>query len=407
MLSTTNKRAHLLRILDRNSRCIRKELLQGLEKVLYNHLDEIEAFSSHNIEFRTQPPDRVEFRLPPSMVAFYVSATFTANAAYFEYSIPHAEETIYLSFPQRNGRATHNELGDHKHLIRIPRRYFRTGEQLLFALDAETRHAVHQGIQQKQGIQFRQSAARSAQVIAETIDEGIAKPHYHPPMKEGILDPYLNDYFMYNEHDGHAGAQHLLRYLHPNPAARQRQLYWLSRIPLRRGHSQTYGFVQLLTRFRGLSFTTTEGIPTSEKQVTFVLGTPYLEGLEPLIEFYERTKRPHPPNSDGLILLNPKTMEALQQFDSSSQSLKKVASAIWQGDTNQTPQILEILYEARRFALTHFPYTPPCNDTVILRGGTIHTFASQLDYVVLKLVTVKPQKLYNQARQWEEQRMRS
>lgn len=407
MLSTIQKRAHLLRILDRNSRCIRKELVQGLEKVLYNNLDEVEAFSRHNIDLKTQPLDRVRFPLHPSMIAFYVSATFIANAAYFEYSIPHAEETIYLSFPQRNGRATHNEIGNHKHLIRIPRRYFRTGEQLLFALDAETRHAVHQGIQQKQGIQFRQSAARSAQVIAEAIDEGLAKPNYYPPMGEGILDPYLNDYFMYNEHDGHAGAQHLLRFLHPNPVAQQRQLYWLSRIPLRQGHPQTYEFVQLLSRFRGLSFTNTEGIPTSEKQVIFVLGTPYLEGLEPLIDFYERTKRPHPPNSDGLTLLNPKTMEALQQFDSSTHSLKKVASAIWQSNTNQTPQILEILYEARRFALTHFPYTPPCNDTVILRGKTIPTFASQLDYIALKLVTVKPLELYNQARQWEEQRIQS
>lgn len=53
--------------------------------------------------------------------------------------------------------------------------------------------------------------------------------------------------------------------------------------------------------------------------------------------------------------------------------------------------------EARSFAIRHFPYEVSRRDGIRLNGTTITRFASQLDFVVLKIATANPSELYAEA----------
>lgn len=273
------------------------------------------------------------------LLKHYAAAVFFANLRYYRAEFDEDKERMELNCHGKVGFASYVNLGDHKHEIRLPPNRFDSWDWLLFALDAETRHAVHDDFLYDQGSIPGRRCARAFSVITETVDEGgidnLDKTVFH-------LDPFLNDFSMAKgEESGHYGAKYFGKHLLKEDSEQRRmQLCWLARQKIRnklKPDNEDFKLMEFLL-----------------KELTFDAGNGeqlYSRGLSLLLDFY------------------------LDAPTSNSQ-INKINSA-------------------RSFALEHCPYQP--DDVVEIGNKKLTRFASQLDYVVLKLKQVEPQKLYGEA----------
>lgn len=194
--------------------------------------------------------------------------------------------------------------------------------------------------------------------MTETIDEGL---HQQSAVyiSQNLADPFVNDFFPILQ-DGHDTAKHISLHLAIHPKARWMQLYWLSRLPIRLDAEQRVEKEELRMMMNEISVENdkfgfiricAEGHPYDAYMYPW---SPYRRGVEPLKRYYA-------------------------------------------GNAMHDDPLLEKLAETRDYALQHFPYAVPEREAVSLDGKCIQCFASQLDYVALKLSIAKPKELYESA----------
>ena len=266
----------------------------------------------------------------------YLSAAYFANSRYFERNVNLEKEHIIFHIPNSIGHATHKENNLYGHEIEIPISWFKSYSNLFHAMDAETRHAIHQNILNDKGLREDNLAERAFHVIAETIDEG--KCIY--PTTAYILDPFINDFYMFSEKHGHDGAKYLLAHLSVYYPETKKQLNWLARLPVR----------------------------SRQK-----LDKEYETMLEEVSKI--QTNRIHIIDEDGndyRIVCNSNDIDLFRTRD------------FYMG-IRSSDNFTRKLEDIRLYAIDNYPYVP--NDSIEMYGKIIDKFASQLDYVVLKLHT--------------------
>lgn len=344
---------NLIRLFEKaNPECIRYELEKYFLEVCHTQLDAIYDFAHNNIKTRNPRQKRtglLAHLIENNTLKTLTAAVYFANARYLDRPVQQDKEKIILYTRTKKGSATYDYNGQYEHEISIPHKeWFDSIEDFLSALDAETRHAIHYNLLQDKDKNFKEDVAaeRAKLVITETIDEG-ERPI--PKQIDLLIDPYINDYWMINEEDGHAGAKYLTKYLSFGTRSRQQQLQWLARLPIRKHFfcmSNHYKLIDICEELKNIEKKYTNKLSPTPTTDISIIQSPYTTGTQPLIRFY----------------------------------------------TNQKPTntIEEKLFAARHIALRE-PYQP--NDTIIINDQQITTFASQLDYVVLKLTTTKPEDL--------------
>ena len=151
----------------------RPELTDNLIVVLEEKRERIISFAQENISVFTEgriPGDHQSFDLLP----LYFAAVYFANAEYFEYTVCNDTELVRIVVSESRGLATHKEDGLYRHRVKIPVNRFDSVGTLFAAMDAESRHAVHQNLLQEKNLFEKELAMRVFLMIAETIDEGEA-----------------------------------------------------------------------------------------------------------------------------------------------------------------------------------------------------------------------------------------
>ncbi|MBI3032312.1 hypothetical protein HYY69_02455 [Candidatus Woesearchaeota archaeon] len=133
------------------------------------------------------------------------------------------------------------------------------------------------------------------------------------------------------------------------------QLYWLIRLPIREKPQNTEVFKELRTML---------------KQVTGI--------AEDINTYLKRTR---------ILYLVNQARRRVKEF--------------YSGKKPYSLPLEKRAFETRQYALEKLPYEVPERYGVILDGATITRFASQLDYVALKLITQTPELLYAEAQQRE------
>lgn len=317
-----------------NISSLRPELVDNLVLVLADQKERITSFARENVLLLMEGKSPYSSELL-DLLPLYFSAVYFANAHYLEYTICNDSDLVKLVISDIVGIATHAEDGLYRHRIKIPINRIDSVETVFTAMDAESRHAVHQGLLHEKNLFEEDLAKRVFLVIAETIDEGEAvsfigekSPHY---------DPFIDDFHLTsNENDGHNGAKYICRQLSEDPESLRKQLYWLSRLSIRNQEQ-------------------------AARQASLI----------PIIL------------SKGSRSLYTHDIFYLEKFYSGE--LKKYNTGKRKGIT-----------EARLTLLETVPYIPP--DKIIMNGREITRFVSQLDYVVLKLAFTPPEQLYREAR---------
>ena len=321
--------SQLERMIEQHGTYFRLELASNLNDVLHSQKKEILSFATNNIDLSLGSGLNTQ---EIGLVPLCFSAVYFANARYFEYDIYPDSEYVRIVVTAENGPATHGEIGLYEHLIEIPFRYTAQIEDLFFALDAESRHTIHQNILQEKDLFEKHLAPRAFNVIAEAIDEG--EPH-RIRERSPHYDPFLEDFqFAPSEEDGHNGAKYLCRHLSAYPDLRRKQLYWLSRQAVRS---------------------------------------------------YDED-----PDSDNREIIPAKGIRSLYTHGIS------VLEKFYAGKLRVSGRKSEQVMNARQALLEHNPYFP--GDDVELNGRKIDCFASQLDYIVLKLAKTEPDHLYQEAK---------
>lgn len=322
---------------------VRPELVNNLRGVLRSQKSDAHNFAVNHVgvpkwEDTQSSGIRNEVR-ESRLLGYYTAAVFFANLKYYRAGFNEDKERIELNCHGRTGFAIYLNQGDHKHEIHLPPNRFDSWDWLLFALDAETRHAIHDNFLYDQESIPGRRCARAFSVVTETIDEGrigdVDQMVYH-------LDPFLNDFSMAKgEESGHYGAKYFCKHLLKSDSEQRRmQLCWLARQLIRNKpklDSEDFKLMEVLL-----------------KELTFDKGDGeqlYADGLSPLLDFY------------------------LDAPISNSQ--------------------ISRLHRVRSSALEHLPYQP--DDVVWLGNKKLTKFASQLDYLALKLRQVDPKTLYKKA----------
>jgi hypothetical protein len=348
-------------VLEREGRGIREELRDNLEFVVGKYADTIASFSKSNVKLTTINYVTDKFNEYPSHdeeLSLFLAATYFANANYFQRPVDLDSEFIDLCMSVVHNKATYRETGTYKHKIYVPCKEFNTNTRLFSTLDSGTRHAIHHNIQQDMGLNAAYLAVRSYHVIGQVIAVGIAAKSIKD--KTPQIDPYLNDNTMSGESGGHNGANYLLRLLSKDPTGKSRQLYWLSRLPLRKAAQRNDAFNQFLALMEEIvSYSHKDTFEQeSERIPPSPIDSPFCSGHEPLHHFYRTGAFP----------------------------------------ANFYPTVLsDKIEKARKLLINHLPYEVDERSAVNLGGQKITRFASQLDFVALTLDTTQPRELYMKA----------
>ncbi len=166
--------------------------------------------------------------------------------------------------------------------------------------DSETRHAVHHGLLEDQGLDPSDLAKRTLLAVTETIDEGLHQQSM-VYISQQLADPFINDFFPIL-HDGHDTAKHLLLHLAIHSKARWMQLYWLSRLPIRQDAEEGAEEEELRRMMNEISAENDEfgfirirpGSPYPYDSYTYPW-SPYKTGIWPLTRFYSGKQMPNDP----------------------------------------------------------------------------------------------------------------
>jgi hypothetical protein len=293
-------------------------------------------------------------------IAQQFAAVYAANAIYLGHEGIGQDEAIEIHIVRKAthpGRASHESTGPFRHEIEIPLKYFDDLHHMFHAFDAESRHAVHADILSSRGIDpsGKNDAKRASLVIAETIDEGeslVALTRDYGQQR----DPYVNDFFLDPAEDlGHSGAQFLRLRLSSHPGKLRVQLRWLARLTPRTVPQGAIGG-DLEAQLRALVLP-----PFSDKLEFSAPGEP--------TEHYVQ----HP-------------------YDRSTHSLQD----FYLGKDPAT-RFLDAAARVRRNLMQSYPFSVPEERAVILqdsaRARHITSFASQLDYVALRIATARTAEL--------------
>jgi len=314
-------------------------------------------------------PGVLDFRIHGDTFRYIVAAVYFANARYFEHA-PNTGENYFIYVNPNIASASHSEIGAFRHYITLPLTSFSGGAEFLRSCDAETRHAVHQNLLNAQGLFECNLAERASHVIGETIDQGAATAGISELSPQ--IDPFLVDFHMTNEKDGHNGAGYLSQALKFDQELKRMQMFWLSRLPIRLKSEQRRSLNDVITECRMINRLSAESAAKKKPDVysgwvirrDIIKSVPripslYDDGLSPLVRFY----------AAGIL-----------QRDCQDPTLKKIE-------------------EIRRNSIRLFPYEVDTSNGVFLNGRLHTRFASQLDYVALKLLTTKPRALYEEAKE--------
>lgn len=345
---------HLLRgVLDNEQRDIRPELINGLEEVLNHNQKDVNTFSAKNISriasVYIREKDRTSL-LPEAfsedLIRPLFTAVYLANCNYFNTQPNFSQDEVTIQLPIADDKpATYcSRNGPNKHLITIPTWKFKSWPTVLFSMDAESRHAVHNNFLHQNNLPLEERANRAYLVISETIDEGqvytgklSSTPHY---------DPFINEVNLAkDETDGHNGARYFCKYfLKIDLVERRQQLNWLIRLKLREKfpENEVTGLLKKkLNEIMELAY-------NDGKQ----LKTPYAKNLNRLLDFYKETPI-----------------------------------------TSDVDEIRAKLDETRTFLLRNFPFYPERLEIIYVDDRLVNKFATVLDYVALKLKYTPPTQL--------------
>lgn len=295
--------------------------------------------------------DNIEAKVPQEqqLTARYLAAAFYfANNRYLGRTV-RDDERIWVEWGKtRRGDYTtvgaeYNPGQKHQHQIIIRKDGRETTDLLLFCFDAETRHAVHYDMQWELGRNPWLSADRVLGAITEVIDYGGYSSL--TPKKPFQLDPFVNDFHFAKGEDGTGVAKKILPLLEHQQYKRRIQLQWLARVPIRE-----IGDMKSLEKIK--------------------------ETMNLLLPTEKRGKHPerHRIRHQGKIMyVEPRSIEpptlGIEQFYGKLHDV----------------HFLKSIDEIRRELIRRAPYVP--NDQVTFNGRKYERFASQLDYVVLKLLT--------------------
>src|SRR3989344_3887893 len=366
----------LKRILEKESSQVRAELLGGLEEVLHYNLNDIKWLAEKNVFHQQKVKARWKDRrgiltkaLSNDFIDKIYAATYLANANYFYAGLDFDQERTLIELPVAdNKRASYDSgFGEHKHLVTIPTHEFSSWGNLLSAMDSESRHAVHSNFWHQQGLQKRDLAWRSYLVITEVIDIGekylrILKttPHFDPFLTELNLAYYKNDPAK-TESSGHNGAEYICKHALDKDLVKVRQqLNWLIRMPLRkRSDYVEYGLDEALL---GHDF---------NYEVNYSLNC--------IIEKWDGRETPYNSN-----------LNVLTDYYSG-----RISTEIFAEDNFTQSRIYANM--ARDELLEYYPFIPTIPDIVDVEGRPIASFATCLDYAVLKLKYTAPERLARKA----------
>lgn len=360
---------------------LREDLRENLAIVLKEKKDEIEQFAFKNVLLKLYPGagESSDF-MGGDLFRLFFSAVYFANSWYFERKVDTKRERVTLHVSHSSELANHKDTGRYTHKITIPWSYFKSYTSLFRAMDSESRHAIHCNLLNDKGIKnSRYIAPRVYHIVAETIDEGTPTDIYRTRSfhEDGVLieaaeiesffgplDPLLNDFFM-TERDGHVTAPYLLRLLSRDSKARQMQLCWLSRLPIRpvMRHSLHIPWVHI------------ERLTSKAVQ--------YKEMLERLAEESDITDDKQ----------NKAFVCAFSPYDNNPFDLV----SFYRSDKATSDLLVRELTKIRAFAIGNFPYIPDNGKGVKIDGKVVSRFASQLDYIALKLILTNPEDLHAEA----------
>lgn len=335
----------------------RPELKENLEAVIAQNKDEIEAFADDNIKIEYTNLLRINSfiwrEVDPKLIAYYFSAVYFANARYFQRDIKKDVEKIDISVSRAIDQSEIQETGLHTHLVKISSSRFVEMYFLLRSIDAESRHMVHQNLHNDLGVMQMDLAVRASLVMGEVLDHG--RPYHDGHKVSPQIDPFLNDFSIFGEKDGHNAAYYMDEHLASDSKAKWMQLFWLSRLMGRLKSEESEARVlELAIRDLGRKMGESEEMRTVEYFKAYSRGfNPYEFGIVPLVSFYYGNK-PVGFFEEGLAAI-------------------------------------------RSHAIRHFSYEVSNGEGVVLNGRRITKFASQLDFVALKLITSKPVELYAEA----------
>ena len=146
----------LKKILEKESLYLREELVHGLENVLKYRQEDVTLFSMYNVRSSIIKPGEIREKdkkgklidaYTEDLINPLFAAVYFANAEYYNTKIDHKNDQVAIYLPIDDKKpATYNSLDDHKHEVIIPTYKFNTWDKLLAAMDAESRHAVHNNI---------------------------------------------------------------------------------------------------------------------------------------------------------------------------------------------------------------------------------------------------------------------
>lgn len=345
---------------------IRSDLKINLEAVLAEEAEAIEVFAEHNMGWVITEWANID--LGPlylfGSIMHTLAAVYFANNRYFGRKPKYDQARILLTihkYTKRNNTATYSESDDphklHQHEIKIPDKDFLDVKEFLASCDAETRHAVHYDALAEIHGWNRDFCKRAELVITETIDQG---EKVRIPRRK-IFDPFINDCERIREPTGHEGADYLCTLLSEDPQKRQMQLYWLIRLPIR------------LRLSNGAA-------PEKVEE--------YLKTLRQLSSDNEDIH-------DGLKETTPQNI--------AHYTLPGRLRSFYTGKPYNKTRLEQRAYKIRLLSTEGFYYYVDPKWGVKLGEKVITQFASQLDYVALKLMTATPEDLYKEACQREKE----
>ncbi len=347
-----------LRLLMHYKSGIRRELKEHTLRAVSEKWREIELFADNNIALDGFP-ESIEtisqIHLDERVLRLNIAAVYFANSGYFQRDIDLDDEGILVNFGENQRRPTYNWLHPRRHMITLIPSTFRSYENFFHDSDSETRHAVHHDLLEDQGLSPGNLAKRALLAVTETMDEGLHQQSM-VYISQQLADPFINDFFPML-HDGHDTAKHISLHLAIHPRTRWMQLYWLSRLPIRQDAEEGAEKEELRRMVKEISVENDKfgfiriRAEDSPHDTYVYLFSPYRRGTEPLTRYYAGQ------------------------------------------DLCEDP-LLKKLAKIRSYALEHFPYAVMESDAVELDGKKITCFASQLDYVLLKLSTTRPKQLY-------------
>ncbi len=361
MFHSSDWESHLEEAIGRNQELIRPELIESIETLLEdrNTKEKIDRFAKWNVSISINLEDLAvdeRFLVESGILARYIATVYFANAVYLGRSVNLKQEIVRVVFGNGHdfdrGRY-YVTTEKYVHHITLPKEYLKNLSRLFHGLDAETRHAIHHNIMYDQNNDPVKACERARLVITETVDFGV---HIPQPRDTQIVDPFINDFKIAPYINGHNAAEYVCRLLSKDSEKRRLQLYWLARLPIRDQAPCTSNIAELKRELVRFNQSTRLGIPYRRR-------------------FVRIKKSPYG--------INPQLVAILYQ----QRAVKH--------------DYIEALAEQRRVLQDHLPYIVKQEQGVILQGRRIVRFASQLDYVALKLITQTPESLYAEAKQEE------